>query len=199
MWAVALVACVRSASNVGAPQLVSEAALRRTGDRPAATCDPGPDSDHDGVPDWRDECPYDLETYNGYQDEDGCLDRSYTTVREARPKITGQLCFSVGSVELSPEADRTLDSIAGRLRALDGKIQLLEIGGHADDQEPDGWNLALRRAESVLCRLTRYGVARQRLFARRYGTQPRGTESASSSCESNRRVDFSVIEYGYTL
>lgn len=39
-------------------------------------CEPPaePDSDGDGIPDSKDQCPNEPETYNGYQDSDGCPD-----------------------------------------------------------------------------------------------------------------------------
>ena len=35
-----------------------------------------PDDDHDGIPNYRDQCPAQAETLNGVQDDDGCPEKS---------------------------------------------------------------------------------------------------------------------------
>jgi outer membrane protein OmpA-like peptidoglycan-associated protein len=116
-------------------------------------------------------------------------------VQYARPLVTEKICFWAGSAELLGSQDLIVEGIASWLHAGARKIRLLEIGGYADGQEADGWNLAFRRAEAVRCRLTRYGVDPKRLFARRYRAQPGDAQAGKSPCGSNRYVAFTVIEY----
>jgi len=193
---IILIACAPSASDVVKLQPPPRAEhWPPVHDFQNKSCDPGPDSDQDGVPDWRDGCPMEPETNNGVSDEDGCPDKAYVMVREARPLVTNHIYFGVGSAELLGSQDLIVEGIASRLHGGPGKIRLLEIGGHADSQEADGWELAFRRAEVVRCRMTRYGVTSKILFARRYRAQPGDTQAATSPCGSNRYVAFTVIEY----
>ena len=46
------------------------------------------DSDNDGIPDEKDKCPTSAETRNGYQDDDGCPDKSPTAVAPSTSTIT---------------------------------------------------------------------------------------------------------------
>ncbi len=49
------------------------------------------DSDHDGIPDRLDKCPYEPEDWDGYQDEDGCPDHGEEAIRkEARARAARQ-------------------------------------------------------------------------------------------------------------
>lgn len=167
-------------------------------------CEPGPDSDNDGVPDWYDKCPFESERYNGADDANGCPDSAYIDFYEERPEIKQRINFAWGSAELSPGADSDnidqyetiVASIVGRLQKFRKKIVLVEISGHACDDEPDKTSLSERRAERVRCRLTRHGVAKERLITRGYGAErPIETNSDKGECQNNGRVDFKVLKY----
>ena len=159
-------------------------------------CDPGPDTDHDGVPDWQDRCPIEPESYNGFEDTDGCPDKRTTVVREVYPKIEDRVYFGLGRANLTDDAEGVLDFVAGRRQRLRSQIARIEVGGHACSSEPATNALSLRRAEAVRCELVRRGVAAERLSVRGYGAEQQGSSKLSKvACASMQRVEFQVLEY----
>jgi len=68
----------------------------------SSTTDYTADYDGDGIPDYRDECKYTKENYNGYQDTDGCFDIKPIIITPTIPttptsKTTGLLTLSLFS------------------------------------------------------------------------------------------------------
>lgn len=51
---------------------------------------PRDDSDHDGIPDDADVCPFEAETVNGVRDEDGCPEHPSTVVRYHRTQFVAE-------------------------------------------------------------------------------------------------------------
>lgn len=86
---------------------------------------PSPDRDNDAIPNDVDRCPDDPETYNGFQDQDGCPDtlrgRSVppVSVVERQGKkivvLATPLRFQKGSVELEPRSLSVVRALAQQL------------------------------------------------------------------------------------
>lgn len=70
------------------------------------------------------------------------------------------------------------------------------VGGHADDQTPDGATLSLARARAMIDVLERNGVAPGRLDARGYGDQfPVNAASTDAARQQNQRGSISPGGY----
>jgi OOP family OmpA-OmpF porin len=142
------------------------------------------DSDSDGVPDGLDRCP---DTPSEVLvDAGGCPDEVRFEV--AGPVVLEGVGFDSASTRLTEGAREVLDAVAASLR---GRTELrVEVAGHADANEQDGRELALRRAVSVRAYLIAHGVAADVLIARGYGAQqPVGDGDAA-----NRRVELKRVD-----
>jgi outer membrane protein OmpA-like peptidoglycan-associated protein len=151
-----------------------------------------PDRDGDGIPDALDKCPDQPETYNGFEDEDGCPDRSHCGFIAGAPQILDQVFFAAREAKIAPASRPILDAIAATLL---GNPQILRtaIEGHTDGREPRG--LGLRRAEAVAAYLRAKGVAAERLTTTDLAaTGPLAPDPTARGRESNRRVGFKIVE-----
>jgi outer membrane protein OmpA-like peptidoglycan-associated protein len=109
---------------------------------------------------------------------------------------TATVNFSVNSAILSPEAKRSLDTLAQK--ALSAKFYMIEVGGHADASGSEARNFALsrQRAEAVI----QYLAVNHKIPVRRFVT-PMGygeTESVADNKtaagrKQNRRVEVKVL------
>jgi OOP family OmpA-OmpF porin len=170
----------RTVERVVEREVVREAVVRE--EIPAALVD----SDNDGVPDQIDQCPG---TLAGLATNNvGCA--------SSRPQVVrlDNVNFELNSATLTPSATATLRRVTDALR---GEPNLrAEIAGHTDSSGSDDYNLRLsqQRAESVLSFLVQQGIDRGRLTARGYGeTRPVADNSTALGRESNRRVEFTVL------
>lgn len=156
------------------------------------------DTDHDGVPDGKDQCP---ETPAGQMvDESGCPAAKKVTIAEAKAGDTIVLegvNFETASSRLTVNAKTILDDVARQLNSRpDVKV---EIGGHTDSRGSDSYNRSLseRRAQSVVAYLTEHGVDASRLSAKGYGKAgPVDTNDTDEGRERNRRVELKVLDSG---
>ena len=156
--------------------------------------DPNLDSDHDRIPDALDKCPNEPETYNGFEDEDGCPDKGRIIVRSSKLEILDRIYFERGSSNLKPASAPILDATAATLRGNPG-ITLIEVQGHACMNEENADEIARRRAAAVIVYLVHHGVERSRLQARGYGsTKPLSNQTNEESCSRNRRVEFVIVQ-----
>jgi outer membrane protein OmpA-like peptidoglycan-associated protein len=154
------------------------------------------DRDHDGIPDNVDKCPDDPETYNGYQDDDGCPDKPIVVVQGSDIVILQKVQFETDSATIKPESDPVLDAVAETLKAHP-EFEVVEVAGHADERGSDAHNLALTkaRAASVARALERRGIAPSRLVSQGYGEYcPLDPASNPQAWEQNRRVEFKVVK-----
>lgn len=144
------------------------------------------DSDGDGVPDNRDQCPNTIQ--GGKVDAKGCLITNQTI-------SFNDILFELNSAKLTPDSQRTLDKIAKSLKAqTDFNV---EIDGNTDSTGTASYNMSLsrRRAESVRHYLIEQGVSADRLSAKGYGeSNPVASNKTVSGRAMNRRVDFRVSE-----
>ena len=151
-----------------------------------------PDTDGDGVLDGVDKCPLEPETYNGFQDEDGCPDKKPEIVfTKKAPIILDGVNFKVGSAELTSGAKLVLDKVVRTLK--DYTEMCLEINGHTDSSGSRSLNMKLsrRRAESVRVYLINQGIEGFRLRAIGLGPDhPITSNKTKAGREKNRRIEF---------
>ena len=138
------------------------------------------DSDGDGVPNDRDQCPG---TPAGAKvDARGCEIVKFDNVY-----------FGFDSAVLLATAKRMLDDSASVLkRHPDAKV---DIAGYADSRGPESYNMKLseRRAEAVREYLERAGVDGARMSTRGYGESHEGASDMSANgLAENRRVEIRV-------
>ena len=163
-----------------------------TGERGAdGVVDVDEDRDHDAILDAVDRCPDEPEVHNGLTDDDGCPDRGRVIVSDTNIQILDMIYFPAGTATLRRESLPIVDAVATTLRG-NPDIRALELGGHADAREPDGWALSARRAQAVRAALIERGV-RARLDLQPYGASqpldPRGGPK-------NQRVTFLITDRG---
>jgi outer membrane protein OmpA-like peptidoglycan-associated protein len=162
---------------------------------------PDPDRDGDGIPDRLDKCPDKPETYNGYQDEDGCPDNlpnSLVEVTDDGIKIKEQVQFATASDKIvGPKSFKILDQVASVLKA-DQNIFEVEVAGHTDDVGDPESNKALskKRAEAVRKYLVEKGrVPARKLSAAGYGSdKPLDDAKTADARKKNRRVEFVITK-----
>lgn len=153
----------------------------------------GQDGDGDGIPDSRDLCPDQPETYNGYQDEDGCPDRvpPRALLTPDKIEILEPLGFDENTQSLLPESEPVLADVARIL--LENPSLRVRIESHLDSSTEPETALALcaQRAENVKEALVALGVN-----AARMETAPKGSSEPIASNDSpwgrklNRRIEF---------
>jgi outer membrane protein OmpA-like peptidoglycan-associated protein len=151
-----------------------------------------PDRDHDGIPDSVDKCPDEPETFNGYQDEDGCPD--VVPVRLTFRNIH----FELNSADIVDNSKSDLDT-AAKILALDPAMRV-RIEGHTDSYGEPSYNLDLsrRRAESVKIWLTqKFEIDAGRIETAGFGsTQPVDSLNTREGRMANRRVEFVILIRG---
>jgi outer membrane protein OmpA-like peptidoglycan-associated protein len=155
-----------------------------------------PDRDKDGIPDHLDKCPDEPETYNGFEDEDGCPDVGKVVIEDNEILIMEKIMFETNSAEIRPESFDLLDAIATTLKHHP-EFKLIEVGGHADERGTDQHNIRLTRdrSESVRQALIQRNIAADRLKAVGYGEFcPLDPASSEAAWEKNRRVEFKVLK-----
>ncbi|GGX79637.1 hypothetical protein GCM10007160_03740 [Litchfieldella qijiaojingensis] len=171
------------------------------------------DSDGDGVPDYRDQCPG---TPAGVEvDAQGCpLDSDGDGVPDYRDQcpntpagaevnalgcpeslVLRDVNFEFDSARLTPQAEQVLDGVAERLVASPNVR--VSIEGHTDSVGSDAYNqqLSQRRAESVVDYLESRGVERNRMRAQGFGEeQPIASNETDAGRAENRRVELDEWE-----
>ena len=167
------------------------------------------DKDKDGIPDNVDKCPNQPETFNGIKDDDGCPEKTKSTVviTKSEIKILQKVYFEVSKAEIKKQSFELLNTVAA---VLNSQPQITGIGvqGHTDDTGNDAANMKLSqaRAESVMAYLIERGVSKDRLSAKGFGeTSPvctavaeleknkKKNKTALAACrDENRRVTFRI-------
>jgi OmpA-OmpF porin, OOP family len=162
---------------------------------------PDPDSDGDGIPDSKDKCKDKPETYNGFEDGDGCPDKapqSLIEVTDEGIKIKEQVQFATGSDKIvGAKSFKILDQVASVLVANQA-INQLEVGGHTDNVGGAEGNKSLsqKRADAVKKYLVeKGGVPDRKLTAVGYGQEkPIADNATPKGKQANRRVEFNIIK-----
>ncbi|CAM4173156.1 OmpA family protein [Vreelandella rituensis] len=167
------------------------------------------DSDNDGVPDYRDQCPG---TPAGVEvnaqgcpldsDNDGVADyRDQCPNTPAGVEVNALGCpesvvlenvnFEFDSAQLTLNAREVLDDVAERLANNPGVR--VRIEGHTDSMGSAQYNkeLSQRRAESVASYMAQRGVNADRMMAVGYGEErPIATNETDEGRARNRRVEL---------
>ncbi|MCA1771563.1 MAG: OmpA family protein [Halomonas sp.] len=167
------------------------------------------DSDNDGVPDYRDQCPgtpagveVDAEGCPLDSDNDGVPDyRDQCPNTPAGEEVNSLGCpdsvvledvnFEFDSAQLTSEARNVLNDVAERL--VNNPDVRVRIEGHTDSVGSADYNkeLSQDRAESVTAYLAERGVESDRMMAEGFGEeQPVATNDTDAGRAENRRVEL---------
>lgn len=139
------------------------------------------DHDGDAILDRDDKCPNEP----GAADADGCPEPGRLVVTDSDVVVLQAVQFARGADALPSEAAPIVDAVAAVLVGHPD-IAVVEVGGNASADEPDAWELAMRRATAVKAALVARGVAADRLRATTYG--------ATRPDRAPRRVDFLIVK-----
>jgi outer membrane protein OmpA-like peptidoglycan-associated protein len=155
------------------------------------TC--GMDLDRDGVPDRRDQCPKDPETYNDYMDEDGCPDQMPRMAVLTGDKIEILVPVLFDDDNQRPLADSyaVLEEVAGIMK--ENPDLRFRIQAHVDDRLPPGQAdyVTEQRADSIRDVLVYLGVPNDRLEAEGRGSrEPVASNDSAWGRMLNQRVEF---------
>ncbi len=141
------------------------------------------DTDGDGVPDDRDQCP---NTPAGARvDANGCVIEQTLVMRD--------ITFEFNSARLTTNAQRLMENVVSFLRS-DPEARIT-ISGHTDSIGSDAYNLKLSRdrANEVRDYLIGYGIDGSRLTALGFGeARPIASNDTEIGRETNRRVEFRI-------
>lgn len=169
---------------------------RRADDRSsvvAAAADDS-DSDGDGIVDAFDRCDGEAETYNGFNDHDGCPDTATVALVGDRVVIDETVFFDFDQSVVSARGRETLAEIHTLCDAR--RCHLARIEGYADSRGTAAYNreLGARRANAVRDVLIEQGVPAGSLVAVTYGESAPIFVSAHTEAQHalNRRVEFVV-------
>lgn len=150
----------------------------------------GLDSDGDGFNDADDACPHRAESFNSWEDHDGCPDRLPDDLQSLLG-IQDAVRFPVASAELPDESREALRGLADALRQY--AVVHVEVRGHASAEGAADKNKALSqaRAEAIAGALVTHGVEKARVNAMGFGAeQPRGDNATEEGRRLNRRVEI---------
>ncbi len=154
---------------------------------------PPKDTDGDGIPDNIDKCPNEPETFNGYQDEDGCPDEVPAALKKFTGVIEG-ITFKTNSANLTKKSYDVLDRAVQVLS--DYPDTRIEISGHTDNVGKDEYNkeLSQKRADAVKEYFVNKGIRTERLTAIGYGPErPIADNKTKAGKAKNRRTEFKLV------
>lgn len=165
---------------------------QRTEPRPAPTeaapaQDTQRDSDRDGVPDNRDQCP---NTPRGHVvDEDGC-----TVMVEQNIRHELVVNFEFDSANVRTRFYGDIEELAQLMREHDDVS--IEIGGHTDLIGPDDYNQELSESRAAAVKdvlVNRFNIASNRISTRGYGKRrPLVDEISLEANPRNRRIEATL-------
>jgi outer membrane protein OmpA-like peptidoglycan-associated protein len=188
--------CPKDQDNDGVPDGLDACANTPAGTAVDASGCPR-DSDGDGVLDGYDKCEG---TPKGVKvDEHGCpLPESKMEQQLVQTGVISldNIYFDSGTARLKPESFEVLNTVADVLERWPNLK--FEIGGHADSQGPDDYNLELsrKRAHAVLEYLLEHdpNLHFEQFFVKGYGeSQPVASNATAAGRAQNRRVEFKVL------
>lgn len=193
-----------SIASAGFDDKIGEAVVRfgiitMIGKRPeapkAAAPAVDPDSDGDGVPDSKDQCP---DTPKGVKvDANGCPLAAQVGDPADALKRYGPVYFDFDKSDLKPAERAKLDTAAKEIDKLkNGKI-IIKLYGHTDSVGTPEYNQALgeRRATVVKKYLIAKGVKAEKIEITSYGeSKPAADNDTDEGRALNRRVEVLVVE-----
>jgi outer membrane protein OmpA-like peptidoglycan-associated protein len=192
--ATAVAACAAPAGP--RPEAAGHSARLVTGSPSTSPSGPGgaADTDHDGIPDSRDRCPFEPETYNSCHDDDGCPDKTVATPRGWPFTIPYAIYFDAGSSDVSAANRRELEALAAHI-TREPALGVIEVQGHAAAGEASPDEVAEARAAHVAQELSADGVPPERLVHRGYGTRFAKCVETDRPCRpQDERVEFKVLQ-----
>ena len=148
------------------------------------------DADGDGIMDDVDVCIDKPETFNGFEDADGCPDEVPKDIEKFEGVIEG-IYFDTDRATIKPASQTKLDEAVEILKKYP-QIRL-EISGHTDSRGKRDYNVDLsqRRADAVRDYLVGAGIDAGRLQTRGAGPdEPRDTNRTAEGRANNRRIEF---------
>ncbi|MCY0991466.1 OmpA family protein [Nannocystis sp. ILAH1] len=160
----------------------------------APGCPPPPDADGDKIVDKDDKCPMHPESYNGFEDSDGCPDKLPEKAKEWDKRPLEGINFETRSDKIKKGSEKTLDVAVGVLKEFPSLK--IEIQGHTDDVGGRDFNLELsqRRADSVKRYLVEHGIEESRVKTTGFGPdKPIDPAKTSKARAKNRRIEFKVL------
>ncbi len=107
--------------------------------------------------------------------------------------------FETNSAQLTPGAEKTLDTLGQALDSAELKPCCFQIQGHTDSTGSRRLNqrLSQARAESVISYLVQHGIERERMMPRGYGpAKPIASNATVEGRAKNRRVQVVNLGYG---
>ncbi|MBI4349693.1 MAG: OmpA family protein [Elusimicrobia bacterium] len=114
-----------------------------------------------------------------------------------RVSLRERLVFPTADDRLTPEASRTLETLAGVLGPLPNTVV---VEGHTDNVRvvsgafKSNWELAVARANSVVLELAKHGMHPSRLVAAGYGEHlPAASNDEPAGRALNRRVEIVIL------
>ncbi|HSW59615.1 MAG TPA: OmpA family protein [bacterium] len=158
------------------------------------------DIDGDGILNELDSCPLEKETFNEFEDEDGCPDikpqkeMKHIEVKKNEIVVKSKIFFALNKDIIQTRSFSTLDEVVEILNS-NPEISMI-IEGHTDSQGNRIANIDLsqRRADSVMKYIVSKGISSERLTAKGFGPdQPIAFGKSAKDHEQNRRVEFKVI------
>ncbi|MEO8182150.1 MAG: OmpA family protein [Deltaproteobacteria bacterium] len=152
------------------------------------------DADGDGILGADDRCPDVAETKNLFEDKDGCPDELPQAIKNFMGVIRG-IEFDTNKAVIRPGSQGVLDQAFSVLEKYPSLR--VEIIGYTDDRGAREHNLDLsqRRAAAVKSHLVGQGIAPERIQSRGAGPeQPLESNSTLSGRQTNRRIEFKIIE-----
>jgi OOP family OmpA-OmpF porin len=150
------------------------------------------DTDGDGIMDPDDKCVEEPETFNQYEDSDGCPDEVPEKVKAFSGVIEG-IYFDTAKDTIKPKSRKKLDEAVEVLKEYPDLT--IEVSGHTDSVGKNEYNadLSRRRAESVKKYLVDHGIDTSRITTRGAGsTEPIDTNNTKEGRAKNRRIEFRV-------
>ncbi len=148
------------------------------------------DADNDGIPNALDQCPDEAETFNNFNDYDGCPDE----VPEALKSLIGiqkAIQFESNTADLKPEAIPGLQEITKLL--IEYPTTQIIVEGHTDRKGTAKYNQGLseKRAEAVRNWIVEQGVGQSRILTKGYGfREPIANNDTEQGRTQNRRVEI---------
>jgi outer membrane protein OmpA-like peptidoglycan-associated protein len=109
----------------------------------------------------------------------------------------GDVLFATGKADLSPNAEKGVETLAKFLKKNPNRNVLIE--GHTDSVGKDDYNLALsrKRADSVKYKLTGDGIEAVRITTVGYGKKfPLASNDTKAGKAQNRRVEVIILNEG---
>jgi outer membrane protein OmpA-like peptidoglycan-associated protein len=139
-----------------------------------------------------DACPNEVETRNGFQDDDGCADALPADLTANLGVVSG-IVFDLGKATLRLDRSQpTLDRLIDALTRHPGVA--VEIAVHNDDVDLSsrGRCLPCERAQAIADHLVRHGIDRARVQARGYGRE----RPISHAPGQPRRIEVNLLVDG---